>query len=105
MNMTIEYINRLQAAYDGASDYKAAKLLGVKQQTISNYRKERNFMSVNIAYRLAVLIEEDPALVIAETQLDHAQDPESVSMFSWMRDISRRSDCPAMPAVTGFQKI
>jgi len=102
MNKTIEYINRLQAAYGGASGYKMAQLLNISDAAIYKYRSEKSFMSVNVAYRLALLINEDPAVVIAETQLDHINDPESVSMFQWMLDVSQQSNTPAMPAISGF---
>lgn len=98
MNMTIAYLDRLQATYDGASDYKMSKMLGIGTSTICNYRKERSFMDINIAYRLAILIKENPAKVIAETQLDHKQKPESELLFQWMLDVSKRPETPAPPS-------
>lgn len=97
MNMTIEYLNRLQATYDGASDYRMAKMLGIGTSTISNYRKEKSFMDFSIAYRLALLIDEDPAKVIAETQLDHVQKPEAEQLFKWILEVSKMAETPALP--------
>lgn len=95
--MTLVYLDRLQAAYDGASGYRAAKLLGISQQTISKYRHQQSFMSVKVAYRLALLINEDPAKVIAETQLDHIEEPESEHLFRWMLEVSKMAGAPEMP--------
>lgn len=41
MSVTIELLDLLKAAQGGASDYRAAQLLGVKQQTMSQYRNGR----------------------------------------------------------------
>lgn len=97
MNKTIEYLNRLQAAHDGASGYRMAKLLGITESAIYKYRKEKSFMDINIAYRLATLINEDPAKVIAETQLDHIEKPESVSFYNWILEVSNTPEAPALP--------
>jgi len=97
MNMTLVYLDRLQAAYDGASDYRIAKLLGVGTSTIYTYRKEKSYMDVNIAYRLAMLINADPAVVIAETQLDHKQKPESEHLYRWILEVSKIPEAPALP--------
>lgn len=39
MSVSIELLDALKAAQDNASDYRAAKLLGVAQQTMSKYRQ------------------------------------------------------------------
>ncbi len=54
-------------------------------------------MDVNIAYRLALLIDEDPAKVIAETQLDHPQKPETEQLFKWVLKVSQTPGTPALP--------
>ena len=97
MNKTIYYLDRLQAAYDGASGYRMAKLLNISETAIYKYRKQQSFMDVNIAYRLAALIDEDPAKVIAETQLDHPQKPETEQLFKWVLELSKTAGVPALP--------
>ncbi|WP_412470539.1 MULTISPECIES: hypothetical protein [unclassified Halobacteriovorax] len=99
MNKTIEYLERLKATYDGASGYRMAKLLGISEAAIYKYRKELSFMDVNIAYRLAILIDEDPAKVIAETQLDHPQKPETEHLFRWVLEVSKTPGAPELPRV------
>jgi transcriptional regulator with XRE-family HTH domain len=38
MSITIDLLDALKASHGGVSDYKAAKLLGVSQPTMSKYR-------------------------------------------------------------------
>ena len=41
MSVSIELLDALKAFNGGCSDYKAAQLIGVRQQTMSQYRSER----------------------------------------------------------------
>lgn len=45
MSVTTDLLEALKASQGGCSDYRAAHLLGVAQQTISKYRKEQAPMS------------------------------------------------------------
>ncbi len=73
MSVSIELLDRLKASQDNASDYRAAKLLGVAQQTMSKYRNGQAPLSpekVIIACQLAGL---DPLEWLMRLQLERAR--------------------------------
>lgn len=76
MSKSLEYLEKLKATFGGASDYKAAQLLDIRQSTIGHWRTGRSSMSVKIAIKCAELLELDPKLVVSEIQEDQAKTEE-----------------------------
>lgn len=72
-NVTIRLIDAARIAQGGVSDYRIAKVLGVAQGTISSYRTGRTQMSDEIACRVAALLGEKPAAVLAALAAERAQ--------------------------------
>ena len=62
---TVEFIDLLKARRGWTSDYRVAKELGWKQQTLSNYRSGRTSMSGPHALRVAQELEMPEAYVLA----------------------------------------
>lgn len=62
---TIEFIDLLKARRGWTSDYRVAKELGWKQQTLSNYRSGRTSMSGPHALKIAHELEMPAAYVLA----------------------------------------
>jgi hypothetical protein len=63
---TIEYLDAVRARLNLASDYRLAKVLGIRVQTVSNYRHGRTAMADDVAVRVAELLQLDPARVLAD---------------------------------------
>jgi transcriptional regulator with XRE-family HTH domain len=63
---TIEYLDAVRERLNLGSDYKLAKVLGVHQTTISNYRHGRSALADDVAVRVAELLQLDPARVLAD---------------------------------------
>jgi transcriptional regulator with XRE-family HTH domain len=65
MRKTIEFLDAVKARHQLTSDYQLAKLLGVKQQTISSYRIGRSRLDEEMALRVAAELDLEPAHVLA----------------------------------------
>jgi plasmid maintenance system antidote protein VapI len=65
MEKTIDFLDRLKAANDGCSDYRVAQILGLKTQAISSWRKGRSTIGDETAIKVAELLGEHPAYVMA----------------------------------------
>jgi len=72
---TLEFLNLLSARYDGASDYRIAKILGVKQQLTSNWRNGA-VMSDNWAIRVADVLKMPRAYVVACVNAERLKDAD-----------------------------
>lgn len=72
-----DFLSRLQKSHGVSSDYKLAKLLGLTRQTISAHKSGRaKHFSDETAYRLAVLLNEDPAYVLTCLAFERSSDTE-----------------------------
>jgi transcriptional regulator with XRE-family HTH domain len=71
-NVTTAILNALKAEKALRSDYKVAKLLRVRQQTISNYRSGRTQMSDEIAYRAARILRRVPGVLLLKLAAERA---------------------------------
>lgn len=73
MSVTIELLDALKASHGGASDYKAAQLLGVKQQTMSQYRNGRFPLSAEKVILICDLANLNPLEWLLRLQLERAR--------------------------------
>jgi predicted transcriptional regulator len=73
MNTTTGLLDWIKERHRLPSDYALSKLLGVKTQTVSSYRTGRTFFDVEMAFRVAELLELDPAQVIAWIETERAE--------------------------------
>ncbi|WP_016957959.1 hypothetical protein [Catenovulum agarivorans] len=86
MNVSIELIEQLKAAYNLPSDYAASKKICVKPNSVSNWRHERSSMDDEIAINVAELLELDPLKVLASLHAERATrlNKESLADF-WLK--------------------
>jgi DNA-binding transcriptional regulator YdaS (Cro superfamily) len=75
-NVTNTLLDEIREAKGIASDYALAKLLGVRPQTVSNYRKGRTQMSDEMALRAARMMGKRLAPLLAELAAERATNPE-----------------------------
>lgn len=70
MNYSQKLLTWLKAANDGASDYRAAKIIGVTPQAVSHVRAQNRQFSDKTAVRIAQELKLDPIKVIARLHID-----------------------------------
>jgi hypothetical protein len=77
------------------SDYRLAKLLIVRQQTITNYRSGRTQMDDTIVLRVARMMGRPPAPLLALIAAERAKDPEVARVWkAAARDLGRTKRGP-----------
>jgi transcriptional regulator with XRE-family HTH domain len=80
-NTTTDLIDAVKKAKGITSDYALAKQLGLKPQTISNYRHGRTQMSDETAVALAGMIDRPPAPILAQLAAERAKSPEVAKVW------------------------
>lgn len=67
---TRTYVDRVKQKLQIESDYSLAKHLRVSKSTVSNYQKGLTAFSDQVCERVAEILEENPAMVVALVELD-----------------------------------
>jgi hypothetical protein len=75
-NATTNLLDEVRKVKGVVSDYALAKLLAVRQQTITNCRSGRTQMNGAIAIRVARMMAQPPASLLAQLAFERAKDPE-----------------------------
>ena len=75
MNHTVELIERFKEKKGFDTDYKAAKALGIRQSTITNYRKNNRSMEDELGMKIAKELGIDEGEVLAMLAADRATKP------------------------------
>ena len=75
-NTTTDLVDAVKEAKSIASDYELAKRLGLKPQTISNYRHGRSQMSEETAVAIAAMIGRPAAPILVQLAAERAKTPE-----------------------------
>jgi plasmid maintenance system antidote protein VapI len=74
-------LDEVQEVKGLTSDYALAQLLGVKPQTISNYRQGRTQMSDEMALRVARMMGRPAALVLVQIAAERAKSPDVAKVW------------------------
>ena len=69
------------------SDYAIAKRLNVPNGHIVGYRNGTRHIPLEVAYKLAIMLDQDPAQVLAELEAERAKTPEAQAF--WRSFLSR----------------
>lgn len=96
---TIELLNSLQAAYDGASPYRIAKILGVRSQTVYQWTNGHGTMSDETGIKAAELLGLDAGKVLLHLHIERGKGNATSPVW---KDLARRLEMAAMPVVVGF---
>jgi transcriptional regulator with XRE-family HTH domain len=70
---TLEYLDACKERLGVESDYALAQRLGVKQPTITSYRKGRSRMSDDVALKVSEILQLHPLQVIAAANAERAE--------------------------------
>lgn len=90
---TIEYVDAVKSRLHITSDYAVAKALGVTKQAVSRYMKGTGYFDDYVAIRVAKLLEIEPLQVIADVNLQRAQNAEVRAVWAGlMEKISKGFD-------------
>lgn len=69
----VEYLAAVKAKRNITSDYKLSKALGISTQMASKYANGQNIPGPIVAFRIAEILGEQPAAVIADFELERAE--------------------------------
>ena len=78
---TIKILDKSKEKLGLSSDYQLAKFLNVRGARIGDYRTGRRKPDDEMCFRLADILGEEPAAIIAIVRLDEEQEPEKVEFW------------------------
>lgn len=82
-----EYLDAAKARLNVTSDYELAKRFAVGRSVISMVRTGERSVPLDVAFRLAIVLEMDPAQVVADIESQQEKNPTKRSF--WTGFISR----------------
>lgn len=98
MSNTIELLDRARKLCSPATDYQLAKRLDISHATISRCRHRHGTLDNKAAWKLAEMLEMEPAEVIALMEADRAKRPEDRQF--WER--ARAGVAASLAAIIGL---
>ncbi len=87
MSATIELFERFKNRLQVGSDHAAGQILGVKPQTVSNWRTRGSQAEPKLIESMCQKLQEDPVPWLLRAQADQAHDPDNVLV--WKRLANR----------------
>jgi len=82
-----EYLDAVKARLSVESDYELAKRLELARSTVSEIRKDIRPIPLDVAYKIAITLEIDPATVVADLESQREKNPQRREF--WAGFISR----------------
>lgn len=76
-----EYLDAAKKTLNISSDNELSKRLGISRFRVSGYRNAREWPDNFVIFRLAVILEKDPAELVADLASQHEKDPERAGFF------------------------
>lgn len=73
---TVDYLAAVKAKLNITSDYKLAKALGVPSNLIAKYQAGKNVPGALTCFKIAEILGDQPAAVIADLELERAEKGE-----------------------------
>lgn len=70
-----EWIDRVKKTHGWESDYRVAKELQIRPQTVSNYRVTDRTMDDDISIKVAAALGERPEAVVIDQYAERTKDP------------------------------
>lgn len=86
---TKRYLEKIRAANGGCSDYKLAQIIGVRQQTVSNYMTGNRTLDDDVAVAVAELLGISPLQVIADCSAERAARANNVKLQNLWQQVAR----------------
>ncbi|GHA34222.1 helix-turn-helix domain-containing protein [Photobacterium aphoticum] len=79
MTYTNELLDMVKARYSLTSEYQLAKILGISQSRLHNWRKELNSMDWDMAFQVADLLEINDQNVVYGLLEDKYENPRLIN--------------------------
>jgi len=92
------YLDAVKAQLNLPSDYELAKRLGVPNANIVGYRNGERNVPLDVAFKLAIALEMDPAAVVADLEEQREKNEERRAF--WRGFLSRASTVIAVVLCT-----
>ena len=73
---TYEYLDAVKQRLSVDSDYELARRLGVKNGPLCQMRKGERAVPLDVAFKIAITLELDPALVVADLEAQREKNAE-----------------------------
>lgn len=86
---TRQYLEQIRAANGGCSDYKLAQIIGVRQQSVSNYMTGNRTLDDEVAVAVAELLRISPLQVIADCNAERAARANNAKLQNLWQQVSR----------------
>ena len=93
---TYEYLDAAKDKLKISSDYALAKRLDIRPERVSAYRAGRERPDFYVALKLAVILEQDPAVIFGDLQSQIEKNPAKAQ---FLRDFVLRAASEAAKAV------
>jgi len=78
---TTEYLDQVKQKLHLPSDYALAKVLGLKSQSITQYRNGGTAMGIETCLKVGEILRIDGHTVYADGQIERAKSPEIVNFW------------------------
>lgn len=78
---TTEYLDLVKQRLDLPSDYALAKVLGLKSQSITQYRNGGTAMGIETCLKVGEILHVDGHTVYADGQIERAKSPEVANFW------------------------
>lgn len=93
-----DYLDAAKARLNIASDYELAKRLLERPNNMTGYRTGDRNIPLNVAFKLAVILELDPAQVVADLESQREKNPDKRAF--WDSFMSRAKSVAVLICVT-----
>lgn len=100
----IEYLEAAKQAMGITSDNELAKRLEANRGTISAIREGKRGVPVEMAFRLAITLNQDPATVLADLESQRATTPEAGRVLAVFSVACRYGGAPGVHAGVEFYR-
>lgn len=96
---TIEYLDKCKEKLLMSSTYELAHYMDVSEQLLSNYYRGRNEADDYMCFKMAEILEFDPAYVIASIKAESEKNEKKASYFRSFSGASRKIAASTVLAV------
>lgn len=98
---TLELLTAYKAHHGGVTDYRAAKLLGIRSQTVYNW-KTGTTMADDTAIRIAEELGLDPVTVLLDLHIEREKGNAASQVWKAARDRLRMAATPVVVGLVGY---
>lgn len=99
---TLDLLTKLKAAHGGASDYRVAQILGIRSQTVYQWKSGKQGMSDEVGIRAAKLLGLDEKKVLLDLHIERNKENATSPVWKAIRDKLEMSVVPMVVGLAGY---